>query len=480
MKRSRDDVLFLVGVTVWVLLFVVTWPRALSFADEVGYVGRTKLLLAGHLGYVPGSPGTWEPSPHGGVVGKYPLLESLLLAPLVAIVPRASFLVAMVAALVLAWTARAILKSWGKSPLWALLMLGHPTVVILARTDMADLPQAAATLAAWWALRRGRALATVAWLALLIPLKPTGAVLALGVVGGEALSSLRALRARDPATWRRLAWGVVGGLGGLAVVLPLNFLGAGTLWFAYDHTGLLTPPFSPSFLAAHAPSYVLTLLLNPPLLVAGAWAYWKRRELAPLLLSGAYVALFCFYYFLDSGANGLESLVLAGRLILPAVAFLLIGWAAGLDDLLARLRAGGVAAAAPDAAGGVAPLPRLAAAVLFAIPLVASAGISVRHARYQRAMGSIRDLASAVADAHGERTLGVTWNAVKAGLLHEGPVILYDPARNRPAAVFCSEISASHRLDTGRTSCQLPGYHPVATAGGFFALARDDAGGDAR
>jgi hypothetical protein len=478
MKRSRDDVLFYVGVALWVALMLLTWPRALSFGDEVGYVGRAKLLLAGHLDYVPGSPGVWVSTPHG-TLSQYPLLPSLLILPFVAVWPRASFAVAMLAAVVLAATARAILKSWGRSPLWALLVLGHPAVVILARTDMADLPQATMTVAAWWALRRGRAFATVAWLALLMSIKVTGVVLAAGVVASEAAASARALRARDPATWRRLGWGAAGGVAGGALLLALNHLSSGRFGFVYDHSNLSTPvSFWYTYVPAHGPMHLATLLLDPPLLFLGAWAYWKRRELGPVLLSAGYVALMSAYFFIDTGVNAAETLVLSTRLILPAVAFLLIGYGAWLDDLLGRARRRADATPA-DAVATPAIAPRAVAVAVFALPLAVATGISVRHVRFQKNMGIVRSVASAVAEAHGEPTLGVTENAWKAGLMHEGPTTLFDPTRSHPVAVFCSEVSASHRQSAPPTSCAIPGYHAVDSRGGFFALVRDDAGGDA-
>jgi hypothetical protein len=473
MKRSRDDVLFFACVALWLGILCATWPRALSFGDEIGYVGRAKLLLEGHLSYVPHSPGVWVPTTRG-MVGKYPLLQSLLLAPLDLIAPRAMFLLGVAAALLLAFQCRAILKSWGQSPLWATLFLAHPTIVILARTTMADVGQAAAAVSGWWALRRGRRFATVAWLAVLVALKPTGAVLALGIVAGEALSSLAALRARDAATWRRLAWGVGGGVAGFALLAAFNLLANGRVWFDYTHASTEAPPFGLRYVADVAPAHIETLLLLPPLLFLGALPLWRRRELAPLVVSGGYFALMCLYFFVDVGANTVETLVLAPRLLLPVVAFLLIGYAAGLDDLAVRF------GAARPADGETPSLLRLpVAAALVLIPLAVAGAVSVRHARYQFAMSKVRDIASGLADAYGERRLGLTANALKAGLLHDGPTTVYDPATNRSLVVFCSEVSASRRVDTGAESCKLPGYHTVTTQRGFFALLRDDARGDA-
>jgi hypothetical protein len=488
MKRNRDDVLFVVGVVLWVAVIVATWPRALSFVDEVGYVGRTKLLLEGHLSYVPGSPGVWLQTDRGRV-GAYPLLQSLLLVPFAAFWPRAMFALGVSEAVFLAVLARSILKSWGKSPLWAGLVLAHPTIAILARTAMADLGLAAATLASWWALRRGRRVATVAWLAILVALKPAGAVLALAVVAGEALSSRAALRAREAAAWRRLGWGVAGSAAGLVLVVTGNLLSNGRAWFDLPraHDG---PLFELAALAHVAPLHAATVLAVPPLLGLGALAYWRRRELGPLVASAAFFAMMCVYYFVDVGLNVVETLVLAPRLLLPVVAFLLVGYAALLDDLAVRVGAtrpaeGDVPPSPRPAEGDVPASPRPAlAAVLFVLPLAVVAGVSVAHARAQRDMGIVRDVASAVADAHGEHMLGLTPFALKAGLLHEGPTRLYDPAGDRPAAVFCNEDWRSHRGSARATSrqpsCQLPGYHPINARGGFFALARDDAGGEAR
>src|SRR5450432_1487556 len=83
MKRTRDELLFCVGVGLWVAVMILTWPRALSFRDEVGYLGRAKLLVEGHLGWFANSPGVWV-STTRGMVGKYPLFQSLLLAALAA------------------------------------------------------------------------------------------------------------------------------------------------------------------------------------------------------------------------------------------------------------------------------------------------------------------------------------------------------------------------------------------------------------
>jgi hypothetical protein len=240
----------------------------------------------------------------------------------------------------------------------------------------------------------------------------------------------------------------------------------GTFASGYETLHQIYVPFALSYVRERVPTHATTLLLLPPLLVAGAWPFWRRRDFGPLFVAGGLLALMCVYYFSDTGASRLETLVLSPRIILPVVVFLLIGYGAWLDDLVRRLR--------PAAVEGPAPMPAWAAGGLLVVMLASVAGVSFVHWRSQGDMGVVREVASAAADAHGDHMLGVTESAAKAGVLHDGPTTVFDPAGARPAVVFCSEASASHRVIDPPTSCKLPGYHPVAVRGGFFVLARDD------
>src|SRR5262252_5976279 len=128
------------GILVWIAIMVALWPLAASFGDEVGYIGEARLLVSGRLKPVDGDVGVWEQGRNAAAVAKYPLLQSLLLAPLVAVTPRAVFVLGILSAIVVCVLAARVLRSWGDDPAWALILLAHPTIVILARTAMADLP----------------------------------------------------------------------------------------------------------------------------------------------------------------------------------------------------------------------------------------------------------------------------------------------------------------------------------------------------
>src|SRR5258708_23607227 len=78
-------------------------------------------------------------------------------------------------------------------------------------------------------------------------------------------------------------------------------------------------------------------MLCPPLLIAGVLPFWRRRDFAAVFAIGGTIAMFSIYFFADWGIGFFDSLVLSRRLIMPAVAFLLVGYADLLAQLFARL-----------------------------------------------------------------------------------------------------------------------------------------------
>src|SRR5882724_5639121 len=68
-----EELLFALGAAAWLAALVLRWPDGLSYSDEIGYLGQAKLFLEGHIRWVPGAPGVWNPT-SDGVVSQYPLL----------------------------------------------------------------------------------------------------------------------------------------------------------------------------------------------------------------------------------------------------------------------------------------------------------------------------------------------------------------------------------------------------------------------
>lgn len=440
----------------WLAAMALYWPGGLSFQDDVGYVGEAKILQQGRLRPLSNDPGVWVSSSHGSI-DQYMLLPSLLLLPFVSVAPRSIFLVGISAAVLLCLIAGRILKSWDRSPTWALLLLAHPTIALVARTAMADLPLAAFALAAWWSLRQKHRPAAILMFVLLLATKPTGLLLGLALAGGEILRLLSRECRRDPESWRRARTAIVGIAVGILGVCATNELTTGSPRFAYDHHFLGTPPFWPIYLTTSGSAHLRTLLLFPPLLIVGVLPWWRRFELGPVCLIVGFGTMMCFYFFVDFGITRLESMVLAPRLILPVVVFLLIGYA----DVLAGIakRFGSV-----DKPMGFLLIVGTAAIAL---------AIGFRHSRWQTSMKGALLMAMQASKNVGNQELGVTPEAAKAGMLFPGPTRLVDRAAPDTAVVLCSTRSASYREPTdGPYSCALPGYTSLNRVGDYEVLIR--------
>lgn len=456
-RRVSPSAWFLmIGAALWALMLVFEWPAALSFGDEVGYVGQIRVLLEGRFRALPGDPGVWFPSPHG-LVAKYPYFVTLLEAPLFAVSPRLLFAVGPVSALALTFVAGRALRAWGQPSIWALVVLVHPTITIVARTAMTDLLLSAFVVGAWWAARRDRFVWAAVLAAAATPTKVYGVVVLAGLLAGEAVRERAALGRRESAAVRRVVSLAAGIAIGLAVTVALNYAANGTAWFGYEAAHRDVKPFSPVHLLTSAPVHLATLLLVPPFLVAGAWRLWRRRELGPLFAAGSLILLMCFYFFVDRGRSIVETLLLSPRLILPAVAFLLIGYA----DLCAT------------ALSRVAEKPGLQLVMTLAPALIALP-ISVRHRAWQAQEYQALSVATAAVAAGGERVLGLTSTSTKAGMLFAGRAVAVESGA-RPEVVLCGSQYPSYRdpnAPGGAYDCNLPGYQMLEARGSYSVLRR--------
>jgi hypothetical protein len=261
--------LLVIGVLAWVTIMAVLWPLAASFGDEVGYIGEARLVLERRFRPHPGDLGIWQAGAHAQVA-KYPLFPSLLMAPLVAVTPRAVFALGIGAAAAVCFLAGRVLRSWGDDPVWAMVLLAHPTMVVIARTATADVPLCALMLGAWWALRRDRFYAAVPLLAAVFAIKATGFLIGGAIAAGELWHRLPELRRGAPNARRALASVVFGVASGIGLVMAANVLTTGGVWFGYNHEAIGAPPFWWTHFAHTAPEQLRTVVFLPPLLFLGA------------------------------------------------------------------------------------------------------------------------------------------------------------------------------------------------------------------
>jgi len=176
-----------------------------------------------------------------------------------------------------------------------------------------------------------------------------------------------------------------------------------------------------------------------------------------LLAIAGFATLMSVYFFVDQLPLWAESLVLSQRLILPVVAFLLIGYVELLAGFAERFRRG--ATWGPTVA-------LLLASLLMAI-------ISYRHRRWQRPAEGVLEAASEAASSADTAELALTYEASKIGILYRGPLRRFLPGASRAKVVLCAESSPSYRLADVNAGCAFPGYRLARVVNGFHILIRE-------
>lgn len=446
--------LFWWGVILWVAVMVVFWPLTLSFGDEVGYVGQAKLLLEGRFRPMMADVGVWHPSDHG-LHPKYPPFLPIMLAPLLAISPVLVFLPGILAAVGLAWLCGRIVEQWGRNRLWGLIVLVDPTIVTLSRTVMADVLLACFGVATWYFMRRGAFWRTVLFAAATMAIKTNGVVIAGSLLVGEALSLFYFHRGgRDNRSVRRLATlfksllaPALGMAVGAVVVIALNLVANGTIHSSYRESA--SEAFGLRFLGVAGLAHAKSLLLCPPLLFMGAWALWRRREIAPLVAAGTTLLMMSVFFYVDWGLGRIDTLVLSRRLILPVVAFLLVGYADLIAGVAQRLS-----------------LERWGRLALVGLPAVLALAISLKHRQWQAPSARALLRAESWTSQVGTRELGLTPTSRKVGLLYSGRTVLILEGQEGPAVVLCGTADPSYRLGNIRYPCALRGYETVESLEG--------------
>jgi hypothetical protein len=162
--------------------------------------------------------------------------------------------------------------------------------------------------------------------------------------------------------------------------------------------------------------------------------------------------MMCVYFFVDYGVGWIDSVVLSRRLLMPAVVFLLVGYAEVLARLFGRVSL---------------RLPTRVAMVV--VPAVLALGLGYKHRRWQVPAHRALVRAESWAEKLGVREIGITQSAFKIGLLHRGPIVW--SGVTKPDLVLCNGSQSSYRMGDIRASCELRGYAPVEpSADGYYVL----------
>lgn len=337
--RRREWAALLLLMAVYSVLFATYYPPLAGIEDEIGFINQALVWSRGAItaegaGYerVP----DFLPSHLGSVSRRHPG-RSLLILPFLALGgDRAIFVSGLLVHLVTTLLAAATLDRLGRSPLWAVLVLLHPTLAIYSRTVLADEAAGAGLLGAALALTYPGLAGAV------------GAGLAVGVAAlmryqaGLALP-LAALACRFPAgrarPWRdALACLLAGGLVG-ALIAVYNLI-------LYQHP--IQPPnysygfFSLRFLTGDRQTESYALFYASALMVV-----WPGMLLAPALdrtrlrwlnrsACAAFFLFFSLYYWHDKASGRVATWIVGLRLLQVALPLWTLSYATVLDDWVAE------------------------------------------------------------------------------------------------------------------------------------------------
>ena len=359
-RRSGGRWLLFAGIALYVLTYLLLYPRTFAIVDEDAYLTQAYLVRHGRLSY----DGSGIPAPHmtvapaGRTVSRYPPGNALFLLPFTLLGWRAVFVSGLVLALAGTVLFGSILKvlSPETDPSWSLLYLFYPAVVVFSRTIMSDLLAATLVLAAFYCLlRRGN------WLFW------SGLVLGLACLvrySNAVFAPLFAAMALRPAGVRtRSLLLIAAGLAPFAALaLAYNTYAYGA---PFSFPMYLTGHFSPVYFFHNVRYYGTCLLLLYPLMLFTPLTAGRGLRLALGLPAGALLLLYCFFSYTYDVPSLPERLTVGLRYLLPAIPFFTLAFVVTADRMARRFRGG----------------DWLKYAALATMALL-SVAIQVRHARY--------------------------------------------------------------------------------------------------
>jgi hypothetical protein len=344
-RRGGSVWLLYAGAALYVLTFLVLYPRTFAIVDEDAYLTQAFLFRTGRVAY----DGSGIPAPHmtvetaGREVSKYPPGNALFLLPFTLFGWRTVFVSGLLLALVGTAFFSLILKRLlpEADPAWSLLYLFYPAVVLFSRTIMSDLLAATLVLAAFYFLLRRRS-----WLVV------SGFMLGLACLvrysNAVFVPVFLALLARPVGVWRtnadehertgmvRATLLFVGGFAPLAgLILAYNAYAYGA---PFSFPMYLTGHFSPAYFFHNAWYYGTCLLVLYPLMLVTPLTAGKGLRLLLGLPAGTLLILYCFFSYTYDVPSLPERLTVGIRYLLPALPFFILAFVATADRLTRQLR----------------------------------------------------------------------------------------------------------------------------------------------
>ncbi len=404
-SRSIPWALLAASVAAYLILFAVYYPPTHGIEDEVGFLNQAIVLSRGAL--TPQGAGFEALADFREFEGRFVGIRNpgrpLIAAPFVALwgLPSA-FASGALIHVALTGIAALLFCRIGLSPLWAALVLFHPTLALYSRTIMGDAAAGAMLLAAIVATTSRRHSGLKAGLAIgAAALMRYQAGLVAPFVGLAILLDREIPDARKQATSCVLTTAAAG-----AAIVALNY------WLYGSATGIVKGVFGIEYLAGNALFYGAALnAIWPGMLLVALFGRSRIRAVSAAVW-GPVLVFFLFYYFFDVGTGPAQTLVLGQRLLQVALPAMIAACGAVLGARIAPI----INRKLPAAAAGLAVLAGLAA-LTFATGVMFS-----RHQAHLRNLLRARQAivdavppgATLFANSVAEKLVGVPYEGIPA------------------------------------------------------------------
>lgn len=312
----------LVACLLYVVGFLAFYPTAITNDDESMYVRQTLLVLEGtsvipKVNPLTGAIAYYRPS-------TYPYGTALSMAPAVALFGwRGAYLVPCLALVGGVLLLGRWLEQEGRSPLFALLMLGYAPALVMGRVAMSDVPSLFFVTLGLWFFWRGIERGWVWWLA-------------SGVVAGGSMLFREsnpipfapffagALLRRERNVWAL----VVGGVCGLALRVGANALFIGEPFF-YRSPYILEL----GGLVGRLPIYALALLVFVPGGFVFALLYRGRRWPELCVAVAGFVTAYLIQTYYTFATSLLKNMIITPRYVIPIIPVVVFGMAESMPRL---------------------------------------------------------------------------------------------------------------------------------------------------